>query len=152
MKTEQEIKERILELKKIDIERRNEIRSLQRQQIEIQQEKLRALIGHCYKTNNRIFIITGVPKPEFTMTGDSYFNPYQLPAFIISTGENIKHNGKTANFGEMYRDMIYSGAVIGDPVLIMKREYTEISVEEFKTVASTVLNDIIEKYTKQEET
>lgn len=150
--TEQEIRDRIRELEEPEIERRNEIRSLQLQQMKIQQDKLRNLVGRCYRDTNRIFIISGVPEPEFMMIGDFHFNPYQLPALIITTGQTIKHTGKTISFGEMFRDTIRSSAVLSEnPVIQMRKEYEEITLEEFKASAYKIIDDVVKFYTNQEE-
>ena len=149
--TEQEIKDRIDELEKSDIERRNEIRSLRLQQVKIQQDRLRNLVGRCYKDKNKIFIICGVPEPELTMIGFD-FNPYHLPALIISIEKIVKCNGKTVDFGEMFRDTIRSSVVLSeDPVAQMRNEYEEITPEEFHALACKIVGDVIKFYTSQEE-
>lgn len=150
--TEQEIIDRIHELEKPDIERRNEIRSLRLQQVKMQQDKLRKLVGRCYRGANKIFIIVGVPEPEFMMIGDFDFNPYHLPALIISTEQVVKHTGKTIEFGEIFRDTIRSRAVLSeDPVVQMRMDYEEITPEEFKALAYKVVDDAVKFYTSQEE-
>ena len=150
--TEQEIKDRIHELEKPDIERRNEIRSLRLQQVKMQQDKLRKLVGRCYRGANKIFIIVGAPEPEFMMTGDFDFNPYQLPALIISTEKVVKHTGKTIDFGEIFRDTIRSRAVLSeDPVAQMRIDYEEIAPEEFRALAYKAIDDVTKFYTNQEE-
>lgn len=150
--TEQEIKDRIHELEKPDIERRNEIRSLRLQQVKMQQAKLRQLVGRCYRGANKIFIIVGAPEPEFMMTGDFDFNPYHLPALIISTEQVVKHTGKTIDFGEIFRDTIRSRAVLSeDPAAQMRMDYEEITPEEFKALAYKAVDDAVKFYTSQEE-
>jgi hypothetical protein len=150
--TEQEIKDRIHELEKPDIERRNEIRSLRLQQVKMQQDKLRKLVGRCYRGAHKIFIIVGVPEPEFMMIGDFDFNPYQLPALIILTEQVVKHTGKTIEFGEIFRDTIRSRAVLSeDPVAQMRMDYEEITSEEFKVLAYKAIDDVTKFYTSQEE-
>ena len=107
--TEQEIKERIHELEKPDIERRNELFNLRKAQIEIQQKKLHSLIGHCYKTKRRIFMITDIPQPRYQMTGRCDFNPYQIPAMVVQIEKDAKSETLEAiGTGEIYYETIFT--------------------------------------------
>lgn len=150
--TEREIKERIHELEKPDIERKNELFNLRKAQMEIQQKKLHSLIGHCYKTERRIFMITNIPQPRYQMTGHYDFNPYQMPAMVIQIVKDAK--GKTLEAigtGEIYYETIYTKVVDStNPVEAMRQEYEEISIEEFRAIAHTIIDKVIDEY-KQEE-
>lgn len=150
--TEQEIKDRIRELEKPDIERRNELFNLRKAQMEIQQKKLHSLIGHCYKTKRRIFMITDIPQPRYQMTGHYDFNPYQIPAMVIQIEKDAKSETLEAiGTGEIYYETIYTKVVdSADPIEAMRQVYEEISIEEFRTIAHTVIDKVINGH-KQEE-
>ena len=149
--TEQEIRERIRELEKPDIERRNELFNLRKAQMELQKEKLHSLIGHCYKTKQRIFMITDVPQPRYQMNGHFDFNPYQIPAMVIQIVKDTKSKTlETIGVGEIYYETIYSKAVdSANPIEAMQQQYEQISIEDFRTAAHTVINQVMDRYTPE---
>lgn len=153
--TEQEIKDRINELKKPRDERENEMRRLNKQLREMEKEKLRSLVGRCYrdKALKKIFIITGVPQEEFMKTGDCLFNPYQLPVRVI-TNQRIKSGFglKPLNIYEVVDTTIFSRAVEAtDPVARIAKEYDELTIEEFRAAAYQTIDELIKTCTEPEE-
>lgn len=146
--TEQEIKDRIHKLEKPDIERRNELFNLRKEQMKLQQEKLYPLIGHCYKTKRRMFMITDVPQPRYQMTGHCDFNPYQIPAMVIQIDKDAKSKTlETIGMGEIYYETIYTKVVDStNPIESMQQEYEEISIEEFRITAYAVIDKVINEH------
>lgn len=153
--TEQEIRDRISELKKPEIERENEIRRLQKEVRKIEKEKLRSLVGRCYKhkTLDKIFIITGVPQEKFMKTGNCLFDPYLLPARVI-TNQRVKSGFglKPLSAYEVIDTTIFSRAVEAtDPVASMAKEYDELTIEEFRAAAYKTIDELIETCTESKE-
>lgn len=147
-----EIQAKINELEKPDNQRRAEIRQLNRELIKVYQERLRPLIGRCYKSKRRIFIITDVPQPKYQMTSSYDFNRYQLPALIIELVEDSKSKSlRNLNIGEIYYDTIYTKASeYEDAVAAMNSEYSEIPLADFRIAAHEVLDKVIKKATFKE--
>ena len=147
-----EIQVKINELEKPDVQRREEIRQLNRELIKVYQERLRPLIGRCYKSKRRIFIITDVPQPKYQMMGSYDFNRYQLPAMIIELVEDSKSRSlRNIGMGEVYYDTIQTKASeYEDAVAAMNSEYNEIPLADFRVAAHEVLDKIIKKATFKE--
>lgn len=147
-----EIQAKINELEKPDTQRHKEIRQLNHELIEVYQERLRPLIGRCYKSKRRIFIIIDVPQPKYQMTGSYDFNRYQLPALIIELVEDSKSRSlRDLNIGEIYYDTIYTKASeYEDAVAAMNSEYSEIPLADFRIAAHEVLDKVIRKVTFNE--
>lgn len=108
-----------------------------------QQEKLQSLVGRFFKTkDNDVFVVTGVPKPTYTMI-DKHFNPYQIPVLIATfAGPKEKILGK-----EIYieRETVFSRAVdADDPEEKFLKEYVEITKAEFLAAIVNNLEDIVD--------
>lgn len=147
-----EIQAKINELEKPDDQRREENRQLNLELMKVYQERLRPLIGRCYKSKRRIFIITDVPQPKYQMSGSYDFNRYQIPAMIIELVEDSKSRSlRDIGMGEVYYDTIYTKASeYEDAVTAMNSEYNEIPLEDFRVAAHEVLDKIIKKATFKE--
>lgn len=111
-----------------------------------QQERLKPLVGRFFKTEKGdVFLVTGVPKIKYRLTGTVDFNPYQIPTIIAtfeSTGDII---GK-----EIYieAETVFSRAVDAtDPEAKFLSEYTEITREEFFTTIEDFLAAMIDNLT-----
>lgn len=112
-----------------------------------QQERLKPLVGRFFKTEKGdVFLVTGVPKIKYRLTGTVDFNPYQIPT-IIATFENPVDAviGK-----EIYieAETVFSRAVdAADPEAKFLSEYTEITREEFFTTIQDFLAAMIDNLT-----
>lgn len=147
--TEKEMAERICELEKIKNKCQNELRKLYREQAENQQAKLHKLVGRCYKGDDKIFIIKDVPKMDFMMTGEFFFNPYNIPALIIQT-EEMTGNNKGGGY-LIYVGTIHSiAADFEDPVAHIQEEYKEISAEEVRSICYKTMDNIVDFYAIRE--
>ncbi|MBP5774008.1 MAG: hypothetical protein J6W35_08060 [Eubacterium sp.] len=111
-----------------------------------QQERLKPLVGRFFKTEKGdVFLVTGVPKIKYRLTGTVDFNPYQIPTIIAtfeSTGDII---GK-----EIYieAETVFSRAVdAADPEAKFLSEYTEITREEFFSTIQDFLAAMIDNLT-----
>lgn len=108
-----------------------------------QQERLKPLVGRFFKTEKGdVFLVTGVPKVRYSLTGSANFNPYQIPVIIatfVPTGDII---GK-----EIYveAETVFSRAVDAkDPEAKFLSEYTEITKEEFFAAIIDNLTGIVD--------
>lgn len=112
-----------------------------------QQERLKPLVGRFFKTEKGdVFLVTGVPKVKYRMTGSADFNPYQIPTIIATLDNTIDDViGK-----EIYieADTVFSRAVDAqDPEAKFLSEYTEINREEFFTTIEDFLAGMISNLT-----
>lgn len=111
-----------------------------------QQERLKPLVGRFFKTEKGdVFLVTGVPKIKYRMTGTVDFNPYQIPTIIVTfettediVGKEIYIEGET----------VFSRAVDApDPEAKFLSEYTEITREEFFAAIEDFLTAMINNLT-----
>lgn len=134
-----------LEIRKNEISQeisklRMEYRELSDQGIEYSQEKLKPLVGLCFRFLDRYAVITDVPQVEYTMI-DTHFDPYQLPMLII--GREFKDEQSIVPF---YESTIYSRAVDeDDPEQYFRLHNKIISKEEFVDR----LNEALKKMRKE---
>lgn len=143
--TEQEIKTKLAELREPIEDRSREISRLKHDLMELQQEKLKPLVGMCFKTDKTAFMISDVPEPDMMKTGDFMFNPYHIPAIVVVTkGGRINRYAATDSVGEICYDEIRSGAVDSiDPVKKICSEYIQISPVEFRELAIKAIDEAI---------
>ncbi len=143
--TEQEIVARLAELRKPIEDRSMEISQLKRELMKLQQEKLKPLVGMCFKTDKTVFMISDIPEPDMMKTGDFMFNPYHIPAIVVVTkGGRINRYAAADSVGEICYDEIHSMAADSDdPVKEMRSKYTQISPVEFRELAIKALDEAI---------
>lgn len=143
--TEQEITTRLAELYKPIEDRSREISQLKHDLMELQQEKLKPLVGMCFKTDKTVFMISDIPEPDMMKIGDFIFNPYHIPAIVVVTrGGRINRYAAADSIGEICYDEIRSRAVDSDdPVKKICSEYKQISPVEFREMAIKALDEAI---------
>ena len=101
------------------------------------QEKLSALVGMSFKDQcNDYFRIIDVPHPEYNKSYTS-FNEYQIPALVCYNDSVFKNVDRIA-----FVTRFSKASHAEDPVECIRREYTEISAEEFDAELERVFNEI----------
>lgn len=111
-----------------------EERETQKVLIMANQEKLKPLIGMCFKAGGTCAVITGVPEEDRTKTGIS-FNAYQLPAIFVV--------GKKDGVVRVEEGSLFSRAATSDDVKEkIREEYEEITAEEFMEELERALQEI----------
>ena len=137
-----EIEEQISKLNK-------EYREITNSEIEYYQEKLKPLVGLCFKYCNKYVVILDVPKVEYTMM-DTLFNSHKLPAMFIGQ-ELISEKSLIP----IYEDNFYTDAGdYDDPLSYFNRRYKVISRHEFedvlnqkmKLLLSSVFHDSVQSH------
>jgi len=117
-----------------------EYRELSNNEIEYCQEKLKPLVGLCFKNGNGYAVITDVPQVEYTMM-DTHFNPYRLPVLVIG-----KEFTDELSIVPYYEATVYSLAVnYDDPEQYFRLHNKIISKEEFVDR----LNEALKKMRKE---
>ena len=101
------------------------------------QEKLSTLVGMSFKgQNNDYFRIIDVPHPEYNKSYTS-FNEYQIPVLACYNDPAFKNVDRVAVVTR------FSKAALADnPVKCIRREYTEVSPEEFDEILEGAFAEI----------
>lgn len=98
---------------------------LERIDIQIQQNKLKPLVGMAFKRGNTYFMITDVPQVEWEEE-KMVFSPYELPCLMLRSDGDGKTAGKESR-------TIFSNAVDSvDVQAYIRKEYLEIPKELFE--------------------
>lgn len=136
-----DIDNRKKEIKKEISALNKEYRELSNNEIEYCQEKLKPLVGLCFKNGNGYAVITDVPQVEYTMM-DTHFNPYRLPVLVIG-----KEFTDELSIVPYYEATVYSLAVNDDdPEQYFRKHNTVITKDEFveklKEALSNMRNEV----------
>ena len=135
--TLEEIKEKHHELNEESLRINNELFHLAEQRCELQQERLKPLVGKAYRNrkNNHTIFVYSVPFKVYRALGLS-FNEYQIP--VLKTSVDNGMGGPSVPTVEI--DTIFSHVCEAkDPVKFWEKDWEEIPATDF-------LQEIIDQY------
>ena len=121
-----------VEKEEVVLDRKRKI--LEQAGIHIQQDKLKPLVGMTFKHGNMYFMVTGVPKIDWS--GDELiFNPHDIPCLKLFTDGK----GKAVRKEE---GTVFSNAInVPDVQSYIRKEYREIPRELFDEKLREAGND-----------
>lgn len=138
------IKELNAEIKKLNDEinkKRFDRHVLEGQRTELKLKKFSSLIGSCFTDNEKCFMITNTPEALFMRTYGVNYNLNQIPAYILYIDKEDE------DYGCLEKDNVYCRYTNedGDIFELMKKEFKQITVEDFYKTIEEVSMDIIKK-------
>ena len=128
--TYEEIRAKIRTLEDKNRDIRNELYNLYNEEYELISERLKPLIGMCFK-NRHFYVyykIIGVPEKKFDIQGHNITNYNQIPCIIVEPQTNDKFPYVGTILTKCYNKT--------NPILVIKTEYEEISNDEFDNIAT----------------
>lgn len=124
---------------------KNQLHLIEKRQISLVKDKLKILVGRAFKDEKgNPFYIYDTPQESTTITGHMDFNPYQIPVLIMGSKEDNHITGYSK--GELSYDTVFSGVCKEkeeDVLTEFKRQYTEISIEEFRESVIKIIDEVI---------